>query len=500
MIVEKAGRAMSWNLVAKVARFVAMPIGYIVIVRSLGEYDWGILNILRSITGFALVFVMLGGGNALLRYIPNARVKGGMRNLLLDMRRLVALQFLVWAVLLLAVWIFGDDIAAVYDRHDARFIHFLVIAVGFVLFELMMTMVTNILQSYYETKRMSLVMVAGNVGYVILLIIFLRSGYGVIGVLAAGGLVNIGMTLTLLPKVVGLVREGGDDSANGPGITRILRFSLPFVATGILNQIVWRHSEVLFLGHFTGVVEAGYFGLAYRIPQMVLEFIPLSIWPIVMAGISETYSKDPSRLPEAIDVYFRLLFLLVVPVAALGFAFSGSLVPLLFGREMAPAARMTQLFFVVFSYSFIYTPLSMALYVMEKSWVNMLVFAVLAVLNIGLDLALIPKFGIWGAFAPVAIVMVIAVVLFRIAVNRFERGVKIPAVYIIKCFAAVLPVSIMAVSSMKWNAPEALAVQFVIGVVLLMAGLRIMRVAGEREKELIMKLPIPLKEKIVAFL
>jgi O-antigen/teichoic acid export membrane protein len=219
-----------------------------------------------------------------------------------------------------------------------------------------------------------------------------------------------------------------------------------------------------------------------------------------MAGISETYAKNPAKLPEAIDVYFRLLFLLVVPVAVIGFAFSGSLVPLLFGREMAPAALMTQLFFVVFSYSFIYTPLSMALYVMEKSWVNMLVFTILAVINIGLDLALIPKFGIWGAFAPVAIVMVIAIVLFKVAVNRFERGVKIPAGYIIRCFTAVLPVAVIAISSSRWNAPEALAIQFIIGLILLIVGLRIMRVAGEKEKELILKLPIPLKEKIVAIL
>ena len=63
MTLEKVGSAMSWNLVAKAARFVAMPLGYAVIVRSLGEYDWGLLNLLRTITG-----TLVGVGAGLFAY------------------------------------------------------------------------------------------------------------------------------------------------------------------------------------------------------------------------------------------------------------------------------------------------------------------------------------------------------------------------------------------------------------------------------------------------
>jgi O-antigen/teichoic acid export membrane protein len=272
------------------------------------------------------------------------------------------------------------------------------------------------------------------------------------------------------------------------------------VITGVLNQIVWRHSEVLFLGHYTGMEAAGHFGLAYRLPQMALEFIPLTIWPIVMVGISESYSKDPSRLAESVDVYFRLLFLLVVPVAAMGFAFAGPLVPLLFGEGMAPASGMTRLFFVVFSYSFLYTPLSMALYVMEKSWVNMLVFAALAVFNIGLDLALIPRFGLWGAFIPVAAVMLLAVGVFRTVAGRFDPGLRIPAGFIARCYLAALPAAALGLSASKYDSPAALAVQIPIGLILLLAGMRLSRLMGAREKALLMRLPVPFRDRIVSIL
>ncbi len=491
---------MSWSVVAKVARFVAMPLSYIVIVRSLGEHDWGVLNVLRTITSFALVLVMLGGEKILLRYIPEVRIKGGMRALLSNIGRLAVLQVSVWAVLSVTVYLSGDWLASLFHQDPSVFGRYVIIAVGLVLFEAGMTLTMNALQSWYETKRLALVMVVGNVLYVVLLILLMKAGTGVAGVLAAGGAVNLVMILLLLPDLVELTRRAPMDDSPGPGAARMLRYSIPFVATGILNQIVWRHSEVLFLGHFTGMEAAGHFGLAYRIPQMALEFIPLSIWPIVMAGISEAYTRDPGKLAEAVDIYFRLLFLLVVPVAAMGFAFSGPLVPLLFGSGMAPAAEMTRLFFVVFSYSFLYTPLSMALYVMEKSWVNMLVFIALAIVNVGLDLAFIPRFGLWGAFFPVAAIMLLAIVIFRMVAGRFDSSLSIPAGFIARCYLAALPTALLGISASRWDSPIALAAQMLIGVFLLLAGVKLLRLFGEREKALLMRLPIPLKEKIVSIL
>ena len=172
MIVEKAGRAMSWTVVAKIARFIAMPLAYIVIVRSLGEHDWGVLNVLRTITGFALIIVMLGGGNAVLRYIPEVRVKGGMRGLLSDMGRLAAAQALVWAVLTLAGYFSGDWLASLFHQDSSVFRTYVAIAVGLVLFEAGMTLTMNVLQSWYETKRLAVVIVAGNICYIIILILF----------------------------------------------------------------------------------------------------------------------------------------------------------------------------------------------------------------------------------------------------------------------------------------------------------------------------------------
>ncbi|UCF05950.1 MAG: oligosaccharide flippase family protein [bacterium] len=499
--VEKVATAMSWSILAKVARFVAGFIATILVVRVLGDRDWGILVVLRTIIGFTSVIVMLGLGNAILKYIPAMRVSGNIAELIRTLRKLVLLQVAVWAVLLVAARYSGPIVSRFLGGNTAAIIIYLQFAVGFVIFDTFMMMVTNILQAWYETRNLAIVIIFGNIAYIILLILFLNIGWGIVGVLAAGAVINVGMGLVLLPQVGRLISGewGGGDAS--PPIRQILAFSLPFVATGLLNQIVWRHSEVLFLGAFHSAREAGYFGLAYNIPQLVLEYIPLTIWPLVMAGTSEVVARNSDNLPRAINLYYKLLFLLVIPVAAMGFAFARPFVPILYGSEMLPAAILMQLFFVVFSYSFLYTPLSMALYVMEKSWVNMLVFSALAIVNVGLDLALIPRYGVWGAFFPVAIVLALGIVVFYIAVRRLRPDVTVPAAFIARCYIAAIPAAgICAVTAMRWSSLVALIVQIPLGLVLLYVGFRVFGVVGEEEKEIILKLPLPLKERIVRLL
>ncbi len=498
MTYEKVGKAMSWNIFARVARYLAGPISYVIVVRVLGSYNWGMLSVLKTLAGFALIIAMVGGGNAVLKYLPGIRVSGGMGRFKSNLKKYFIIQMVSWCVVLVMTWIFRDRISAIYKVQDGDFSLYLMVAVGLVIFKVGISMISNTLQAWYETRMLSIVIAVGNAAYLVIMMLLLRAGMGIVGYLLAGAIIDLLMTAVLLPQVVGLIKSCPAGGGDPPAFSQMMKFSLPFIVTGFLNQIVWRHSEVLFLGKWVGMEASGYFGLAYDIPQMALEFVPLTIWPIVMAGTSEVYSKDSGRLPEAIDLYFRLLFLLVIPVAAMGFAFARPLVPVLFGSEMLPAAKFTQLFFVVFSYSFLYTPLSMALYVMEKSWVNMIVLGLMAIINIGLDIALIPRYGIWGAFIPVVLVLVLEVVVFNVAVKKFRKDIRTPVGFILKCYAAAAPVACLAITASKWDSIPALTVQMVVGVVLLFAGFRFMKVLGPREKELILSLPVPFKEKIVA--
>jgi len=491
---------MSWSLLSRVAAFIASLAASVMIVRSLDPYDFGILSELRTVLAYVYVLVMLGLDSALLKYLPLLRVGGGMPRFFKTLRGLMLMQLGVWVCLLAVARFGGTFLNAFFHERSGRFGFYLQLAVCFAVLDISMAIVTNVCQSWYETKRLAIVVIGGNALYIASLAAALRLDWGITGVLASTAFMNLAMVLALAPYARGLVRTAPGDAATAPPFGTILRFSLPIVANGLLNLVVWRQSEVIFLGHFRGAETAGYFSLAYRNPQLLLEFVPLAIWPLVLAGMSDVYARDEGSLPRAVDLYFRLIYLLVVPIAAIGFAFARPLVPILFGSKMLPAALLTQLFFVVFSYSFLYTPMSMALYVMGKSWVNMLVFLFLAVINVGLDLALIPRYGLWGAFVPTSLVLVIAVFVFHRVVKRFRPDVRAPFGFIARCYAAALPAALFGFVSYRWGSPLALAWEAPLALALLVLGFRLMKVVGSEEKELIGRLPIPFKRLLMSVL
>ena len=110
MTYEKVGRAMSWNLLAKLARLLAGPVSFIIVVRMLGSHDWGVLSILKTISGFALIIVSLGLSQALLKYLPSIRVKGGMRRFFTEIRKAILLQVTAWFLLLVIAWLFREQL------------------------------------------------------------------------------------------------------------------------------------------------------------------------------------------------------------------------------------------------------------------------------------------------------------------------------------------------------------------------------------------------------
>jgi O-antigen/teichoic acid export membrane protein len=195
-----------------------------------------------------------------------------------------------------------------------------------------------------------------------------------------------------------------------------------------------------------------------------------------------------------------MLFALCAPICVAGVIAGGRCVEVLYGAPMLPAAVPTQLFFAIFTVSFFSTPLSMALYVLEKTHVNLLIYAFLAVLNVGLDLVLIPKYGVYGAVVPVAIAILLQPILYYAAVRRVEPGVVIPLAFIGRCFAASAFAFVMVPILAVWGGAVGLMVAAVAGTTALVLGYRALGVLGADETRLLAGLPVPGAARLGAWL
>jgi O-antigen/teichoic acid export membrane protein len=504
----KIGTAMAWTMVSRAGRMVLGIVTSAMVVRGLGGHDYGVLSLLRSILMFVILLAGVGTGHALLKFLPALRVERAPRAARRLVRGVFATHALVWLAMLGAAFVVRPSVERVFHVDGVGF--YVLVAVALALFEVVFTVATQVLNASFDAARLSVAALVSHAVYAVGLLIAFGNGWGVVGVLAAGAAGNAVACAMVWGRVRAATSFAGDDGTledaslepTGTEVTRerVLRYSLPFAAIGILNLVVWRQSETLLLAHFRSPEETGYFDVAYRLPQMVLEFVPGTVWPLVMAGMSEAFARDRASLRRGITTYYRMLFALCAPICVAGVIAGGRCVEVLYGAPMLPAAVPTQLFFAIFTVSFFSTPLSMALYVLEKTHVNLLIYAFLAVLNVGLDLVLIPKYGVYGAVVPVAIAILLQPILYYAAVRRVEPGVVIPLAFIGRCFAASAFAFVMVPILAVWGGAVGLIVAAVAGTTALVLGYRALGVLGADETRLLAGLPVPGAARLGAWL
>lgn len=489
---------MAWSVASRAGRFLLGFVSSIVVVRGLGDHDYGVLSAVRSVLMFVVLCAGFGTGQTLLRFLPALRVGRAGDSARTLIRRVVWVHLIVWLIMVALSLLLRGTIENLLNAPGVGM--FVALAIGLCIFEILFALIGNILNAAYDTARLSVAAFVSHLCYIVLVIPLLRAGWGVPGVLVAAAAGNALACVIVWPRLRAATDWGSDPSPASITGGRFWRYSLPFAAIGVLNLVVWRQSETLLLAHFRSPEETGYFDLAYRLPQTILEFVPGTVWPLVMAGMSEAFAREPSRLVDAMGRYYRMLFALCTPICVIGAALGARAVSVLFGAPMEPAGVPTQLFFVIFTVSFLSTPLSMALYVLERTSVNLVIYLILAIINVGLDLIMIPRFGVPGAMVPVAIAIAAQPVLYFFAVRRFVPGVSIPFGFIGRCLAASAPAVLGAVVLHLVGGAAGLAVAACFSAVAVLVSYRIARVLDAGELDALGALPIPMAGRLARFL
>ena len=495
---QKIGRAMMWSVGGRIGRFVLSMASSVIVVRSLGDHDYGVLSVVRTILMFVVLFVGGGMCQSLLKFLPGLRVQRAGGEALRLVRRVTLVHIAVWLLVAAVTYVGRPLLERAFDFDGFGVL--IVAAILLVVFELFFKMLSQLLNASYDTGLLSLAGLLNHIVYIVGLVILLPRGWGIMGVILAGAAGQLVGSVVVLGRIRAAIDVGDAEPTEPIATGRLARYAIPFTAIGMLNVVVWRQSETLLLAHFRSAAETGYFDLAYRLSQLVLEFVPTTVWPLVMAGVSEAYARDRSSLGAAIDRYYRMLFILAAPICVMGVVLGGKVVTVLYTETMAPAAVPTQLFFLVFTMSFFASPLSMALYVMEKTHVNLLIYIVLAAVNIGLDLILIPRYGVVGAMIPVAFVIGVSPFIYRAVIAREIATISIPLRFIARCFLAS-SVGLLVFPLVRFvDGPIGLAATGIASGVLIVAGYKIFRVITSQEVDWLGSVPLPFAGRLLKFI
>ena len=206
------------------------------------------------------------------------------------------------------------------------------------------------------------------------------------------GIIGFFVMLGVLKKVTGV---SNNQIMKAKVDTSLFNFSYPLMFVTIL-QTFMHWMDILMLGYFTDATTVGLYHPAARtaglLQALLLSFI--SIYAPIMAQFHR--EGDRKKMDDTYKLVSRWLLMCAIPISAIFIIFPGK-VMLLFGPEYLPSAKilviLTGATFIQAIFGAAGPTLSMSGHTKLVLWNTIGAFA----LNFGLNIFLIPNYGIIGA-------------------------------------------------------------------------------------------------------
>ena len=172
----------------------------------------------------------------------------------------------------------------------------------------------------------------------------------------------------------------------------LLATSWPLGALLLLSAIYFRVDTVI-LSLYRDASEVGYYGLAYRIIESAL-FFPAMLGGLLLPRLSEHLSAGAKQRAAQVLGEGVTLALMVAGVgAAIVGIFPAQIIALLSGTDFAPAAPLLQLLAPALIILFAGNIFGFALVALKRQLALLKLYAALVLVNIALNLWLIPQYG-----------------------------------------------------------------------------------------------------------
>ena len=180
-----------------------------------------------------------------------------------------------------------------------------------------------------------------------------------------------------------------------PRVMPILKAAWPFAISGVLG-LLFTNSDILIISWLRSASEVGIYSAAIRIIQ-TFYLIPSIIQLATLPVISRLAKTDKARFRSSFERTLGMVFLASIPLSLGGIVLGTQIMSFIFGAPYAAGGLSFKLLAATLLFDFAASIVINALFAYEHQKSLIISSALGGVINVGLDFALIPFFGITGS-------------------------------------------------------------------------------------------------------
>jgi O-antigen/teichoic acid export membrane protein len=403
----KALRNTLYNAVRQGIVMLSAVCTSILVARTLGPANMGVYGLTVWLVGVLGIFANLGLPGAATKYIAEYLGRGDRQTASHVSRRLLLAQVVLAAGAAGGTAIVGMTLAGRYRQ-------LLLIGAALVMAKAMQQALSASLAGVQRYDRIAAMSFWVAIGEIVIVSLAARRHCGTVGMLEAvlvGDSLGLAFGLFVVRRTILWPPFSSPPAGMEQTLRRVRKYSLTVSYILLLNAIVWERSEVLFLKGFSTLSQIGFYSIAFALAGKLSEMATVCT-STLMPLSSEAYGR--SGLQELRAVYYsgmKYIQMLIVPLAMFGADLSGAAVRLLYGEKFLPLVPVLQILLAGVAVATLGGVASSLIYALDKQPFMAKFGTAVAVLNILLDLLLIPRWGAMGAAIANSSAQVLAVLI-----------------------------------------------------------------------------------------
>jgi len=384
---------IGWILLGNILIIAVTFLQRLFIARLMGAEELGAFSLIMSIYAIGTVLITVGLPAALTKYIAEIKnVEQKLRELSFAGLILTGTSGIFFACLFL---IFSASVSKLLNISHLSNI---VILLAFIFpFSTVFYTSLAILNGKREMKSYAIFQALQNILYLFITLIFLLFGYGLKSILLALWIsISISATILIIKqrrylfisiKIPNLILN----------VKRLIQFGIKVLSTDFVNQVNI-YADVMLLGFFLSPEKVGYYTVAMSISRLIWV-MPGCIQKITYPAASEYWTRnDNIRLNEMVNKTIKYSSIISI-ILGLGISFfARDIIFTVFGEgfEAALIPMLVLIWGIVLNGALIKS-LGGLLAAIGRPELSLKVDTISVVINISLNLFLIPKYGILGA-------------------------------------------------------------------------------------------------------
>jgi O-antigen/teichoic acid export membrane protein len=394
------------NIALRAASFLLIPI----YTRYLSVANYGLLDICIVTMQILIIFMSLGMPQSLVRFYREHEIKVETGSLFVSSLTINMIGCLILSVVIL---LFRNPLSRIIFSQDLSTILVLVCFVS------LARSLTQTSLSYFRAKNqafmysvIAVVVMLGLMTLNIIFVIVLRKG--IVGILQSYLIVY-----GLAAVIVSILIISKSRPKISPGVTKkLLVFGLPLIFS-MSGWFIIQMSSRYFLANSSGLNEVGIYGLGYRIVT-ILQIVIVMPFQLAFGPFIFSQEKYPELGAKISKILTYMLMLLFASTWMTGFLAK------LIIKIMAPSeyqqSHMVVLFMLpsIIAIGVYYWAASLLHLKKKTQWIGIFI-ASSAVINVLLNLWLIPKYGWYGAAISTNLSIFLAMTLILLFSQKFFR-------------------------------------------------------------------------------